>query len=219
MTQIHSLTQSDRFSLTLAQPHDHRAVDELRLLAYSGAGYFKLKDTHHLRCEADPVGSYILCAWQGPLLVGTVRLTPAFDLLTAGDILGFAAPRPVSLPAAIFSRGAVHPTAQGLGWMPFLLTAGVHLADELGFQCALGAQASGTPHQRAMLRAGWQVQDVGPMSHAALDMATNAQYLWLERADFAAAVAHGMAKAEGLLARCDDARCEPQLRLRQEVSA
>ena len=194
---------STRFTLKLATSADTPAVDELRLLAYSGATYFKLNDVHQLFVGTDPVDSFLLCAWEGTSLVATLRLATVRTLEGAEDLLGLKAPRPVDLPAAIFSRGAVHPSQQGQGWMPYLLTEGILLAQQLGYRCALGAQASGTPHQGAMVRAGWQVQDVGRMTHAALDMKSTAQYLWLDNVDFPTAIEHGMTAAQNLTRQCD----------------
>lgn len=190
------------FHLALAREEDRAAIDGLRIDAYAGATYFQLKDTRHLQVAEDPQGSCVLCAWDGDVLAATVRLAPAQDEAQAADLLGFALPRAVALPAVVFSRGAVNPTYRGQGWMPFLLTLGVRLSQRLGMGSALGAQASGTPHQGAMLRAGWEVHDVGRMSHEALDMKSTAQFLWLERERFEAAVRHGMEKAQQLLARC-----------------
>ena len=87
--------------------------------------------------------------------------------------------------------------------MPFLLTVGIRMASRLGCRYAFGGQAAGTPHQGAMLRAGWQVQGVEAMVDESFVLRTATQFLWLASDGFGRAVASGLdAKGADLLNRC-----------------
>jgi hypothetical protein len=188
--------------ITVAGPAEHGAVDALRVSAYRGAPYFDIRDSTLLHMAHDPPCSLVLCAWDSAELVSTVRLAVTADWAESEELLGCDLPVPVGLPAAVFSRGAVNPHYRGQGWMPFMLTMGLRFAMRLTALCALGAQATGTPHQRAMLRAGWRVQDVGHLDHGAMAMKSTMQFLWLPASAFDAALQHGFEEGGALLARC-----------------
>jgi hypothetical protein len=187
----------------LTQEADKPNVDDLRLCAYRSANYFQVNQPEHLECSHDPRSSLVLCAWEGSKLAATLRVVSTKVPAEAADLLGVVLPGRLQLPATVFSRGAVNADYRGQGWMPFLLTLGVRIAQRTNQACALGVQATGTPHQRAMLEAGWQVRDVAAMSNPCLTMKTTTQFLWLDAKHFETAVAHGLSRASNLLAKID----------------
>lgn len=137
-------------------------IDKLRIAAYLQAGYFKLPDPDPVRRRADPKDSFcMLVLGPGKTLAATVRLAYVHNQRIAESVLQGPVPlRPDDFPAITLCRGATDQRFRGRGLMTLLVSLGVEAAHRAGVRSAIGMQADGTPHFRAMQEASWQSLDV-----------------------------------------------------------
>lgn len=156
-------TATSGYSLTVATERAWESeIDKLRIAAYLQAGNFKLPDPDPLRRRADPKDSLcLLVRAPDKTLAATVRLAYVQNRRTAEDVLQGPVPLlPEDFPAITLCRGATDQRFRGKGLMTFLVAMGVEVAHRARTPSALGMQAVGTPHFRAMQEASWQSLDV-----------------------------------------------------------
>ena len=200
---LHSELQRLRFKVWSIRGAERLEADRLRVQAYAKAPYFSLADSEALHTDQDPADSVVLGLWSDDVLAGTVRWSMAGTEEEAQALLGVSAPiAPELLPAVVPARGAVDPRFRGQGIMPYLVTlALVDAKHRANAGRALAMQAQGTPHQGAMVQAGWQVRETSAYKSQALSFNAPSQLLFLEASRFEAALAAGLAQAGNLVQR------------------
>ena len=154
---------SPAYSLVVATDRAWESdIDQLRINAYLKAGYFKLPNPDPVRRRADPPDSFCLLV-LGPrkTLAATVRIAYVHNQRAAESVLQGPVPLTSNdFPSITLCRGATDPQYRGQGLMTFLVSLGVEVAYRSGVRSAIGMQADGTPHFRAIQEASWQCVDV-----------------------------------------------------------
>lgn len=149
-------------TLEVASERHTEAIDRLRQVTYASAGYFSLPDPETVRRRTDPASSICMVVMQGKSLAATGRLTLAATRGEAERILEGEADLPSHcFPTLAMCRGATDSAYRGMGLMAFLVSVGVAAASRAGLGSSVVVQYDGTPHARAMKRAGWEAKPIG----------------------------------------------------------
>jgi hypothetical protein len=152
---------SDPFKLRIATDADEAHVDSVRQAAYATAGYFSIPDPEAVTRRTDPADSICFVIANRSIIAATIRVAYADTQPQAQRLLQGPAPLNAGyFPTATLCRGATSMAFRRQGLMAFLVSVGVAVASRAQLSSTTGMQAVGTPHYEAMLRAGWQSQDV-----------------------------------------------------------
>ncbi|MGE0315692.1 MAG: hypothetical protein AB7P21_29110 [Lautropia sp.] len=178
-------------TLEVASERHTEAIDRLRQVTYASAGYFSLPDPETVRRRTDPPSSLCLVIMQGNTLAATGRFTPAETRADAERILEGEANLPAHcFPTLAMCRGATDPQFRGLGLMAFIVSAGVAAASRAGLGSAVVVQYDGTPHARAMKRAGWESRPIGGDRMGTVRGHADLSLLYIPKSSFKDSEAH-----------------------------
>lgn len=184
---------NDPFRLAIATVAHDAQVDQLRIGAYTKAGYFSIPNPELLRRKADPENAICLIIANKKEIAATFRVGLARDRTNAEALLQGPCPLAGELfPTLTLCRGATNPAFRRQGLMTFLVGIGVAIANQAGLQSATGMQAEGTPHFGAMLASGWQNKEVASEDTQCVRMATaEMQLVYISRTRFGYSANYG----------------------------
>lgn len=178
-------------TFSIATDRHTDAIDRLRQSTYAKAGYFSLPDPETVRRRTDPPNSICLIVTSGDVLAATGRLTYAQTRADAERVLEAEADLPADyFPTLAMCRGATDPAFRGLGLMAFLVSAGVAASRRAGLGSAVIVQYEGTPHARAMKRAGWASRPIPDDRMGTVRGNADLGLLYIPRTAFADSEAH-----------------------------
>ena len=182
------------FRLQVATEVHTPAINSLRERAYAAAGYFSLPDPRTVHRSTDSPSAISLALMSGDALAATARFTPAFTRQQAENVIeGDVDLAPHWFPTIVLCRGATEPAFRGLGLMAFMAVLGVAIAKRAGFGSATAVMYDGTPHYRAMARAGWKRKPVGGERMATVQGNVGLSLVYIGQLAFEDSIAHSAA--------------------------